>query len=118
MNVSEPEITLMTGRMFIAVILVGTSFSIFGAGAPASGAPRIDTGAVIQADAETVERIKEVFIRADDAIAEKNLDALMAVYSDYYRNQDHTKEEMLPIWKSFLNNTIRSTRSIHFLASS
>lgn len=99
----------MRGRVRIAMTLVGISCSIVGAGTPASSAVRIDTGAVIQADAETVARIEEVFTRAEDAIAEKNLDALMAVYSEHYRDQGRTKAEMRNIWESFFR-TIRSDR--------
>jgi hypothetical protein len=91
----------MRGPVRIAMTLVGIAVSIMGAGTPASSALRIDSGAVIQADAETVDRIVEVFNRAEDAIAEKNLDALMAVYSEHYRDQDRTKEEMRTIWKRF-----------------
>ena len=51
----------MTGRLLIAVTLVGVSFRILGAGGLASGALRIDTGAEIHADAETVDHIVEAF---------------------------------------------------------
>lgn len=113
----------MRGLVHIAMALVGIFCSILGADTPVWSALRIDTGAVIQADAETVARIEAVFTRADDAIAEKNLDALMTVYSEHYRDQDCTKAEMRKIWKRFfeqydLNNMIGSTRSMHFLASS
>lgn len=91
----------MRGPVCIPMMLVGIFISIMGAGAPASSAFRIDNGAVIQADAETVARIEEAFTRADDAIAEKNLDALMTVYSEHYRDQDRTKAEMRKIWKRF-----------------
>jgi hypothetical protein len=77
----------------------GISFSILEAGTPASGALRSDTGAVIQADAETVDHIEEVFNRAEDATGQKDLDALMTVYSEHYRDQDRTKEDMRKIWK-------------------
>ena len=87
----------MRGRVLIAMALVGISFSILGAGVPASGALRIDTGADIQADAETVDHIEEVFNRAEDAIGEKDLDALMTVYAETYRYQDLTKEDMRKI---------------------
>lgn len=91
----------MTGRMFIALMFMGVSFSSLGAGAPALGALRIDTGADLQADAETVRRIEEVFTRAEKAIGEKDLDALMTVYSQDYRYQDLTKADMRKIWKGF-----------------
>jgi hypothetical protein len=91
----------MTGCVLIALTLVGISFSILGAGAPASGALRIDTGADLQADAETVDHIVEVFNRAENAIGEKDLDGLMTVYSEHYRYQDMTKADMRKIWKGF-----------------
>lgn len=87
--------------MRIAMTLVGISCSILGADTPASSALRIDTGAVIQADAESVAHIEAAFNRAEDAIAKKNLDALMAIYSEHYRDQDRTKAEMREIWKRF-----------------
>jgi hypothetical protein len=93
----------MRGLVHIAMALGGIFCSILGVDTPASSALRIDTGAVIQADAETVERIEEVFTRAEDAIAEKNLDALMAMYSEHYRDQDRTKAEMWNIWQRFFD---------------
>jgi hypothetical protein len=95
------EGTRMRGSVRIAMTLVGLVCSLVGADTPVWSALRIDTGALIQADAEAVDRIQEVFIRAEDAIAEKNLDALMAVYSEHYRDQDRTKAEMREIWKRF-----------------
>jgi hypothetical protein len=67
-----------------------------------SGALRIDTGADLQTDAETVRHIEDVFNRAEEAIGERNLDALMEVYSEQYRYQDLTKADMRKIWKGFL----------------
>jgi hypothetical protein len=97
------EGAFMRGSVRIAMTLIGISVSMMGVSTPAWSALRIDNGAVIQADAETVARIEEVFNRAEDAIAEKNLDALMALYSEHYRDQDRTKAEMRTIWKSFFD---------------
>ena len=99
----------MIGRLLIAVALVGVSLSIFGAGTPASGALRLDTGAVIQADAETVDQIEEAFNRAEDAIGNKDLDALLMVYSEHYRYQDLVKADMRRIWKGFFEQYDRVT---------
>ena len=99
----------MTGRLRIAVILVGVSFSILGAGGLASGALRIDTGAEIHAVAETVDHIVEAFNRAEDAIGEKDLDALTMVDSEHYRYQDLTKVDVRKIWKGFLEQDDRVT---------
>ena len=101
------EGTLMRGRMRIAMTLVGISFCIVGAGTPASSALRIDTGAVIQPDTETGVRIEEVFNRAEDASAEKNLDALMTVYSEHYRDQARTQEAMRNIGKNVFESATK-----------
>ena len=63
-----------------------------------------DAGAELQADAETVRHIEEVFNRAEDAIREKDLDALMTVYSEHYHYQDLTKGDMRTIWRGFFEH--------------
>ncbi|MEP7153575.1 MAG: hypothetical protein ABI856_17885 [Nitrospira sp.] len=92
----------MTRRTHIAWTLVLISLHVLGLGAPASAAVRIDAGADLQADAETVRQIEELFNRAEEAIGKKDLDALMTVYSDHYRYQELTKADMRKIWKVFL----------------
>ena len=91
----------MTGRGLIAVTLLGVSLSILGAGPLSLGRLRIDAGADIQADADTVRYIEQAFNRAEDAIGAKDLDALMRVYSEHYRYQDLTKADIRTIWKRF-----------------
>ena len=91
----------MRRRELIAGMLLGISLSILGASVTASGAVSIDRGADLQVDAETVRYIEEVFNRAEDAIREKDLDALMTVYSEHYRYQDLTKADMRKICKGF-----------------
>jgi len=90
-------ITLIRGRILIAGTLIGISLCILGAGAQASGALRIDAGADLQGDAETLHQIDEAFNRAEDAIGKRALDALMTVYSEHYRYQDLTKADMRKI---------------------
>ena len=106
-NVPKKELTLMRERVLIAGMLLGFSLSILGASAPASGALRIDAGADLHADAETVRHIEEVFNRAEDAIREKDLDTLMTVYSEHYRYQDLTKADMRTIWQGFFEHSDR-----------
>lgn len=91
----------MIGRRRIALTFVGVFFSFLGADAPASGALRIDAGADLQADAETVHQIEETFNRAEETIGKRDLDALMTVYAENYRYQDLTKADMRTIWKGF-----------------
>ena len=102
-NVPKKELTLMRRRALIAGLLLGISLSILGASAPASGALRIDSGADLQADAETVRHIEELFNRAEDAIREKDLDVLMTVYSEHYRYQELKKANLTTIWTGFFN---------------
>ena len=64
-----------------------------------------------------MDHIEEAFNRAEDAIEDKDLDALMTVYADTYRYQDITKADMRTIWKGFFNNTIGSLCSTRFFAS-
>ena len=94
----------MRERVLLAGMLLGFSCSVLGAGASASGALRIETGADLHADAEAVRHIEEVFNRAEDAIREKDLDALMTVYSEHYRYQELTKANMRTIWKGFFEH--------------
>ena len=94
----------MTGRRFITGTILGLSLSLLSAGAPASGALRIEPGADLHVDAETVRHIEGTFNRAEDAMVEKDLDALMEVYSEHYRYQDLTKADIRNIWKSFFEH--------------
>ncbi|MGH7182507.1 MAG: hypothetical protein ACREJN_11075 [Nitrospiraceae bacterium] len=94
----------MTRRIVIAWTLVFIGLPVLGVGAPASAAVRIDAGAELQADAETVRHIEDVFNRAEDAIKEKDLDALMTVYSVHYRYNNLTKADMRTIWKEFFEH--------------
>src|SRR5512146_1717104 len=101
------NVPLKTARMLIALTLMGVSFNILGAGAPASAALRIDAGTELHADAETIHQIEEAFNRAEDAIGKGDLDALMEVYSEQYRYQDLTKADMRKIWKGFFEQFAR-----------
>ncbi len=96
----------------IAGLLLGIPLSILVASMPASGSLRIDTGADLQADTETVRHIEGVFNRAEDAMGAKDLDALMDVYSEHYRYQDLTKADIRNIWKSFFEHYDR-IHSLH-----
>jgi hypothetical protein len=82
-------------------------FSILAEGPPASAALRIDAGAELHADAETIHQIEEAFNRAEDAIGKRDLDTLMTVYSEHYHYQDLTKADMRKIWKGFFEQFAR-----------
>lgn len=87
--------------ILVAGLLTATFISVLGVGAPAWSAFRIEPGADIQADPETVQAIENTFKRAESAIAEENLDALMQMYSESYRYKDLTKADIRKIWQDF-----------------
>jgi len=61
---------------------------------------------------ETVRHIEEVVNQRRTLIREKDLDAMMAVYSEHYRYQDLTKADIRNIWKSFFEHYDR-IHSLH-----
>jgi len=48
---------------------------------------------------ETLDSITKFFEKAEQAISTSNLEALMSLYSDSYRNGDHDKAAAEEIWK-------------------
>ncbi len=65
---------------------------------------------------ETVRHIEEVVNQRRTLIREKDLDAMMAVYSEHYRYQDLTKADIRNIWKSFFEHYDR-IHSLHSVFS-
>jgi len=50
-------------------------------------------------DKETMEKVTRFFDNAEKAIGRGDMDALMALYSDSYKNGDHDKAAAREIWK-------------------
>lgn len=59
---------------------------------------QVDQRAEINADERTVMDIVATFNRAERAIREKNLDALMDLYSDSYRYHGLSKDDVRKLW--------------------
>lgn len=73
----------------------------------ASAKTKISPDAEIQADHKTVEEIMATFKKAEDALEERNLEALMALYSKDYTYHGLTKEDIRKIWKDLLAHSHR-----------
>ena len=52
----------------------------------------LSEGADIQGDPQTVQAILALFKKAEDAVKRKDLDGLMALYSDQYKHGGYTKD--------------------------
>lgn len=71
---------------------------VFAAGI-SSAATDILSGAVIQADPESVKAIIATFNRAEEALRTENLTAIMAIYSKDYQNRGLRNSETARIWQ-------------------
>lgn len=66
---------------------------------PDIGATTIAHTAEIQADNQTIKEIMSTFKRADEALREEDLNALMDLYSDNYAHNGYTKELLRRNWE-------------------
>ena len=55
-------------------------------------------GADIQGDDRTVQAILSLFKKAEDAVLRKDLDGLMALYSEDYKHGGYTKDSVKAVW--------------------
>ena len=58
----------------------------------------LSEGAEIQGDDQTVQAILSVFKKAEDAVSHKDLDGLMALYSESYLHGGYTKDSVRAVW--------------------
>ena len=96
MAVAVTALSLMTGTMGYADTL-------------------LQTGAVLEVDQATVKQIMDVFHRADAAIAEENLDGLMALHATQYNYHGLKKSDIRKIW-SDLFKEYRDAGGMHFFS--
>lgn len=74
---------------------------------PASAKTKISPDAEIQADHKTVEDIMATFKKAEEALEQRNLETLMALYSKDYSYHGLTKEDIRKIWKDLFAHSHR-----------
>jgi hypothetical protein len=61
---------------------------------PDSSGTHLSAGADIQGDDQTVQAILSLFKKAEDAVKRKDLDGLMALYSEDYKHGGYTKDSV------------------------
>jgi hypothetical protein len=71
--------------------------------APACAETRLLPGAESEADEKTVKELMAVFERADRAVRNRDLDGVMAVYSDRYNYHGLKKSDIRKIWKDLFD---------------
>ena len=72
--------------------------------APAWAESRLLPGAETEADEQTVKELLAVFERADRAVRNRDLQGVMAVYSDRYNYHGLKKADIRNIWKNLFDN--------------
>ncbi len=101
-------------RLAALGVLAGVALWLHGLCLPVLAKHRIAMGADIGADKTTVREIQSMFHRADNAMLEGDVDALMAVYSDSYSNLGLTKDDMKEMWGDMFRRYRRFVSSHSF----
>ena len=75
----------------------------------------LQTGAVVEVDQPTVNQIMDVFYKADAAIAEENLEGIMALHATRYNYHGLKRADIRRIW-SDLFKEYRDLGGVHFFS--
>ncbi len=70
---------------------------------PNSGKVHVDRWAVIRAADKDAGEILDSFNQAEDALQSKNLDGLMALYSEQYRYHGLSKSDLRTMWREIFD---------------
>lgn len=90
----------MPFRWLAAVVVIWSAFWPFEAPAVVEILP----GTTLEADEETVKAILATFERAEEALKARDIDGIMAVYSEAYNYYGLGKADIRPIWESLFAN--------------
>jgi ketosteroid isomerase-like protein len=114
----------MQGIRMLSVfgIFMGLSSALPGRDLTALGETRVAPGSIVETDRATVAELLATFDRAEQAVQARDLNAVMAFYSDDYHYHGLKKTEMRKIWdelfadyrqisSTHLFSTIRTGRS-------
>lgn len=89
---------LATGLLAAVLVLLADGRT------PAVAESRLLPGAETEADEKTVKELLAVFERADRAVRSRDLDGVMAVYSDRYNYHGLKKSDIRKIWKDLFEH--------------
>ena len=84
-------------------------------GTTGEAATTIPPGAVVEVDQATVNQILDVFHKAEAAIAVRNLDGVMALYSTQYNYHGLKQPDVRKIWSSLFEE-YRDISEAHFFS--
>lgn len=87
-------ISVLLGACLLAGVAIGVEYKLSD-----RYAMEVDAAAKQQLGEKTFSEVMTFFHAAEIAIETKNLEALMALYSDDYSNGDHDKRGVEQIWK-------------------
>ncbi len=93
------------GMTLVLIVLVGGVTGLAGCRfgplppMPDIGKTEIAHSAEIQANEQTVRELLAAFNRADEALGRKDLDALMAIYSQSYKYHGYDKDRLRLLWQ-------------------
>jgi hypothetical protein len=71
---------------------------------PSSAMTQILPDATVEADRQTVLELTSTFDQAQEAIRSRNLDGLMAIYSERYNHHGFKKADLRKIWDELLSD--------------
>ena len=63
----------------------------------------LSAGADIQGDDQTVQAILSIYKKAEEAVQRKDLDGLMALYSENYKHGGYTKDSVRAVWSDLFS---------------
>lgn len=96
-------------------ILVAVAALSLQTGTTGEAATSISQGAVVEVDQATVNQIMDVFHKADAAIAEENLEGIMALHATNYNYHGLKQADIRRIW-SDLFKEYRDLGGVHFFS--
>jgi len=104
--VTGPGCGLSPLRAGLLLIMLGLSglTGWLGTTGSAQAETKILPDAVIEADREVVDELLATFRRADEAVANRNLDGVMEIYSTRYGYHGLTKSDVKKIWASLFHD--------------
>ena len=99
----------------INVLLVCFSLALTGLVGTAQAEIVVPDGSVIEVDEATVKSVVAMFERAEQAVKARDLDAVMAVYSQQYNYHRLKKDDIRKVWKDLFDE-YQDIASTHILS--
>jgi hypothetical protein len=98
----------MSGILAGALLLASTTIS------PAGAEPQLLPGAGADLDQATVNEVMTTFRQAGDALKARNLDGVMALYSEQYNYHGLKKSDMRKVWSNLFDEFQELSDAHHF----